>query len=65
MLNKRVLRENFTLIAGSVRCRFVLVSVDVSLADVNFDGDNEIDDTVRLIRFLFDCSTDADDDDDD
>jgi hypothetical protein len=53
---------------ASVRCRFalLLLSIDVSPADVSFDGDNEIEDTVRLTRFLFDCcSFDVDDEGDD
>ena len=36
--------------------------IDVSPAVVSFDGDNEIEDTVRLTRFLLDCSIDGDDD---
>ena len=38
--------------AESVRWRFVAVSFE----DVSFDGDNEMDDTVRLIRFRFEES---------
>ncbi len=53
-----------TLIVGSVRCRLAFSSVDVSLLDVSFDGDNEIEDTVRLTRFLFDDSNDGDEGDD-
>ena len=41
------------------------VSVDDASPDVDFDGDNETDDTVRLTRFLFDCSDDSEEDDDD
>jgi len=54
-----------TLIVGSVRCRLAFSSVDVSLIDVSFDGDNEIEDTVRLTRFLFDGSNDGVDDEGD
>lgn len=53
-----------TLVADSVRCRLFFVSAVVSSADANFDGDNEIDDTVRLIRFLFAESVDGGGDDD-
>lgn len=47
-----------TLLFDSVRCRLFFGSdaaaaaVASSSADANFDGDNEIEDTVRLIRFL-------------
>ncbi len=57
--------KNSTLIVVWIRCRLFLFSIDVSSADVSFDGDNEIEDTVRLTRFLFDCSIDADDEVDD
>jgi len=53
--------KNYTLII-SVRCRLVLFSVDVSPTAVSFDGDNEIEDTVRLTRFLLEFSSDVDDD---
>ena len=36
----------------SVRWRFAAVS----FGDVSFDGDNEMDDTVRLTRFRFEES---------
>jgi hypothetical protein len=51
--------RNYTLIGVSVRCR---LDVDVSAVDVSLDGDNEIDDTVRFIRFLLECSDDDGDD---
>ncbi len=55
--NKNNLRPSFyflfTLIIPSVRCRLFLLSDDASPGDANFDGDNDIEDTVRLTRFLF------------
>jgi hypothetical protein len=60
------MKFSYTFINVSVRCRLVLFSVDISPVDVaNFDGDNDIEDTVRLIRFLFDCSNDDDEEEED
>ena len=59
----KVTAKHFTLIIVSVRCRFVFISVDVSAAVVSFDGDNEMEDTVRLFRFLLGCSDDGGGDD--
>lgn len=41
-----------TLGVESVRCRLVLVSDELSSVEMSFDGDNESEDTVRLIRFF-------------